>query len=314
MPLNEAAVRRLQRCAVVATATLVVGACTLTPHRAPVEDRSPTPRATVAAASPALPPASAPGDAAKPPVVDSNSGRPGYYTIKPGDTLIRISLDNGQNWKDLMRWNNMVNPNLIEVGQVIRIVPPGVDPASATARPVTTARVETRPLDARPGSATASQGSASGVASQGAAPATASASAPTAATTAPAAPRDGDDDVAWGWPAATSVSMPFDEARNKGLVFRGKAGDPVYAAADGRVVYAGSGLRGYGNLIILKHNPTYLTAYAHNQTLLVKDDQTVKRGQKIAEMGSTDADSVQLHFEIRRQGKPIDPARLLPAR
>ena len=111
-----------------------------------------------------------------------------------------------------------------------------------------------------------------------------------------------------------SVSTPFDDARNKGLVFRGKAGDPVYAAADGRVVYAGSGLRGYGNLIILKHNPTYLTAYAHNQTLLVKDDQNVKRGQKIAEMGSTDADGVQLHFEIRRQGKPIDPARLLPPR
>jgi lipoprotein NlpD len=120
--------------------------------------------------------------------------------------------------------------------------------------------------------------------------------------------------VAWGWPATTSVSIPFDDARNKGLVFRGKAGDPVFAAADGRVVYAGSGLRGYGNLIILKHNATYLTAYAHNQALLVKDDQSVKRGQKIAEMGSTDADSVQLHFEIRRQGKPIDPARLLPAR
>ena len=97
-------------------------------------------------------------------------------------------------------------------------------------------------------------------------------------------------------------------------VFRGKAGDPVYAAADGRVVYAGSGLRGYGNLVILKHNATYLTAYAHNQTLLVKDDQQVKRGQKIAEMGSTDADGVQLHFEIRKQGRPIDPARLLPAR
>ena len=110
------------------------------------------------------------------------------------------------------------------------------------------------------------------------------------------------------------MSTPFDDARNKGLVFRGKAGDPVYAAADGRVVYAGSGLRGYGNLVILKHNATYLTAYAHNQTLLVKDDQQVKRGQKIAEMGSTDADGVQLHFEIRKQGKPIDPARLLPAR
>ena len=110
------------------------------------------------------------------------------------------------------------------------------------------------------------------------------------------------------------MSTPFDDARNKGLVFRGKPGDPVYAAADGRVVYAGSGLRGYGNLVILKHNATYLTAYAHNQTLLVKDDQQVKRGQKIAEMGSTDADGVQLHFEIRKQGKPIDPARLLPAR
>jgi lipoprotein NlpD len=131
---------------------------------------------------------------------------------------------------------------------------------------------------------------------------------------APAAPRDADDDIVWSWPVAAPVAVPFDESRNKGLVFRGKAGDPVLAAADGRVVYAGSGLRGYGNLVILKHNATYLTAYAHNQTLLVKDDQTVRRGQKIAEMGSSDADSVQLHFEIRKQGKPIDPAKLLPPR
>nr|AIA85933.1 peptidase_M23 [uncultured Delftia sp.] len=94
----------------------------------------------------------------------------------------------------------------------------------------------------------------------------------------------------------------------------GKAGDPVYAAAAGRVVYAGSGLRGYGNLIILKHNNTYLSAYAHNQTLLVKEDQTVKQGQKIAEMGSSDSDRVKLHFEIRRQGQPVDPMRYLPAR
>ena len=94
----------------------------------------------------------------------------------------------------------------------------------------------------------------------------------------------------------------------------GKAGDPVLAAADGRVVYAGSGLRGYGNLVIVKHNATFLTAYAHNQTLLVKEDQVVRRGQRIAEMGSSDADRVQLHFEIRRLGKPVDPARLLPPR
>ena len=94
----------------------------------------------------------------------------------------------------------------------------------------------------------------------------------------------------------------------------GKAGDPVVAAADGRVVYAGAGLRGYGNLVILKHNNTYLTAYAHNQTLLVKEDQTVRKGQKIAEMGNSDADRVKLHFEIRRQGKPVDPAKYLPPR
>jgi lipoprotein NlpD len=105
----------------------------------------------------------------------------------------------------------------------------------------------------------------------------------------------------------------FDESKNKGLDIAGNAGDPVLAAADGRVVYAGSGLRGYGNLIILKHNNTYLTAYAHNQSLLVKEDQTVKQGQKIAEMGNSDADQVKLHFEIRRQGKPVDPAKYLPA-
>jgi lipoprotein NlpD len=130
----------------------------------------------------------------------------------------------------------------------------------------------------------------------------------------PASPRDADDDVAWAWPSTANVAASFDEGRNKGLVFTGKNGDPVLAAADGRVVYAGSGLRGYGNLVIVKHNNSYLTAYAHNQTLLVKEDQAVRRGQKIAEMGSSDAERVQLHFEIRRLGKPIDPARLLPPR
>jgi lipoprotein NlpD len=110
------------------------------------------------------------------------------------------------------------------------------------------------------------------------------------------------------------VAGTFDDARNKGITITGKAGDPVLAAADGRVVYAGSGLRGYGNLVIVKHNNTYLTAYAHNQTLLVKEDQVVRRGQRIAEMGSSDSDRVQLHFEIRKQGKPVDPQRLLPPR
>jgi len=304
----------LRRCTLLIAGALVAG-CAQTPTRAPIEERTGTPRATVAAASPAQPPASAP-DATRAQAGDSNSGKPGFYTVKPGDTLIRIGLDTGQNWKDLMRWNNLTNPNLIEVGQVIRTVAPGVDATAAMSRPVTTARVETRPLDSRPGSAlsASSPSSVVPVAASSASAATAPVREAAAPPPAPAAPREGDDDVNWAWPATAPVATPFDDARNKGLVFRGKAGDPVYAAADGRVVYAGSGLRGYGNLVILKHNATYLTAYAHNQTLLVKDDQPVKRGQKIAEMGSTDADSVQLHFEIRRQGKPIDPARLLPAR
>ena len=142
----------------------------------------------------------------------------------------------------------------------------------------------------------------------------ASTTAPVA--TAPASPASApsDDDIAWIWPTPGAVLAGFDEAKNKGLDIAGKLGDPILAAGDGRVVYAGAGLRGYGNLVILKHNNTFLTAYAHNQTLLVKEDQTVRKGQKIAEMGQSDADRVKLHFEIRRQGKPVDPARYLPAK
>ena len=123
-----------------------------------------------------------------------------------------------------------------------------------------------------------------------------------------------DDEIAWIWPADGPLLAGFDEAKNKGLDLGGAAGSAVVASADGRVVYVGAGLRGYGNLIILKHNNTYLTAYAHNQTLLVKEDQNVRKGQKIAEMGNSDADRVKLHFELRRQGKPVDPAKYLPAR
>lgn len=290
---------------------LLLAGCASSKVPAPVEERAPFPRAAAAPASaasapvvtlPVTPPAAeAP---TKPPPGIENLGKPGYYAVRNGDTLIRIGLENGQNWKDLVRWNNLDNPNAIEVGQVLRVVPPGTDPTAAAARPITTARVDTRPLDAKPAPAAGS-----------AAPATSAAAPPPAP--APASARDpanNDDDVQWSWPALGPVTANFDEGRTKGLVVSGKAGDPVLAAADGRVVYAGSGLRGYGNLVILKHNNTWLTAYAHNQTLLVKEDQSVKRGQKIAEMGSTDADRVQLHFEIRKQGKPVDPVRLLPPR
>ena len=301
---------RALRLVALAAAALALFGCANTPNRAPVEDRMATPRAAVAASSPAVSPTTAAAEPAKAPVND-NASRAGYYTVKPGDTLIRIGLDTGQNWKDLVRWNNLDNPNVIEVGQTLRVVAPGVDPGAATSRPVASTPVQPRPLDPRAG---ASAAAASGAVATTAATTTTPAPSPAPAPASTAATREGDEDITWSWPAAAPVSTPFDEARSKGLVFRGKAGDPVLAAADGRVVYAGSGLRGYGNLVILKHSATYLTAYAHNQTLLVKDDQTVKRGQKIAEMGATDADSVQLHFEIRKQGKPIDPARLLPPR
>jgi lipoprotein NlpD len=240
---------------------------------------------------------------AKPLPGAENAGKPGYYTVKPGDTLIRIGLDNGQNWRDVVRWNGLDNPNVIEVGQVLRVVPPAADANGVVVRPVATqGRVETKPLDGSKPAAPAATGASAPPA----------ASAPGPATASPA--RDGEEEINWAWPAAGPVAAGFDEVKSKGLAITGKAGDPVLAAADGRVVYAGSGLRGYGNLIIVKHNATFLTAYAHNQALLVKEDQAVRRGQKIAEMGASDSDRVQLHFEIRRQGKPVDPAKLLPSR
>jgi lipoprotein NlpD len=210
-----------------------------------------------------------------------NAGKPGYYTVKPGDTLIRIGMDNGQSWRDIIRWNKLDNPNLIETGQVLRVAPPPADVVAAP-RPVT------------PPSATPAK------------PAEPAPATPVATADAP------EDALNFQWPVRGNLISGFDESKNKGLDIGGKAGDPVLASADGRVVYAGAGLRGYGNLIILKHNNTFLTAYAHNQTLLVKEDQTIKRGQKIAEMGNSDADQVKLHFEIRRQGKPVDPAKYLP--
>jgi lipoprotein NlpD len=294
-------------------AVLVAG-CASPAHRAPVEER-PAPRPVAATApAPAAPavatPAAEAAPAAKAAAGSENAGRPGFYTIKPGDTLIRIGLDSGQNWRDIARWNGIENPNLIEVGQVLRVAPPAAEAAAptATTRPVAAAaRADARPLDGQaPSPATATP-------TPTPAPAAAPAPVPGAAP-APAPAREGDDDIGWAWPAVGPVASGFDEGKNKGLAIAGKAGDAVLAAADGRVVYAGSGLRGYGNLVIVKHNATYLTAYAHNQALLVREDQVVRRGQKIAEMGSTDADRVQLHFEIRRQGKPVDPARLLPPR
>jgi lipoprotein NlpD len=218
-------------------------------------------------------------------------------------------MDSGQSWRDIARWNNIENPNLIETGQVLRVAPP--EETGVVVRPVTSTNVVTSPA---PVPVTAASAPAPAVNAAAVKPPASAASAPTTATPANnvGTADTAEEAVSFQWPTRGNLLAGFDEVKNKGLDIAGKAGDPVLAAADGKVVYAGSGLRGYGNLVIIKHNNTYLTAYAHNQSLLVKEDQTIKRGQKIAEMGNSDADQVKLHFEIRRQGKPVDPAKYLP--
>ena len=295
--------RRLIRLLATTLVVVLAGCASSGGRKAPVEDRSVAAKPSAAPSAPEAAPVPLPGA--------ENAGKPGYYTVKPGDTLLRVSLDHGLNWRDLVRWNNLENPNLLEVGQVLRVVPPAAETVTARAVP-NAGRVDTRPLEARPAaSAPATSASATAPAATPAPPPPPS---PPPAVDSAAAAREGGEEIVWMWPAAGAVIAGFDEGRNKGLTITGKAGDPVVAASDGRVVYAGSSLRGYGNLVIVKHSDLFLTAYAHNQVLLVKDDQVVRRGQKIAEMGSTDAERVQLHFEIRRQGKPVDPAKLLPPR
>lgn len=267
---------------VAVLSALVMAGCSSTSlNRAPVEDRGT--RAASTGAPVATP-------VVKQPQGFENAGKPGYYTVKPGDTLIRISLDHGQSTQDVARWSQVENPNRIEVGQVLRVVPPldGDVVVKPVSKPVAVA------------SATAPTSSASAPAN--------------AASTSQPKPVAAETEIQWSWPASGAVLTGFDEVKNKGLDIGGTAGEPVTAAADGRVVYVGAGLRGYGNLIILKHDNVFLTAYAHNQTLLVKEDQAVTKGQKIAQMGNSDADRVKLHFEIRKQGKPVDPAKYLPAR
>jgi lipoprotein NlpD len=301
------------RLALVLGLTAVLAACgSKVVNRAPIEERAPVAGVpSGAAVAPA---------AAQPPGFE-NAGKAGYYTVKPGDTMTRIGLETGQSWRDIARWNGLVNPNLIEVGQVLRVVPPLPVAAASAAVPAATVIAGAKPAAPASAPAAASSSAAATTSPVQSSAVTTTAVAPSTVTATPVPPAQGgtsaapaEDEVALIWPASGAVLAGFDEVKNKGLDIGGATGDPVLAAADGRVVYVGSGLRGYGNLIILKHNNTYLTAYAHNQTLLVKEDQTVRKGQKIAEMGNSDADRTKLHFEVRRQGKPVDPVKYLPAR
>lgn len=255
---------------------------------------------------------------------------PGFYTVKRGDTLFRIALDHGVDYRDIANWNNLANPAAIKEGQVLRVA--AEIPEAGAVKPVaTTSGVEARPLGT---SASVVAAATTGLKREprgGKEPYSDEAYArlnklPVEAEKAPEKPVEkateskpetvavGPDELAWAWPTGAKVTAAYSEAGNKGLDFAGKAGDAVLAAGDGKVVYAGSGLRGYGELVIIKHNATYLSAYGHNRKILVKEGQMVTRGQKIAEMGNTDAETVKLHFEIRKQGKPVDPAQFLPKR
>jgi len=242
------------------------------------------------------------GTAAAQPAVPLGPPPPGYYRVKPGDNLYRIALENGQNYRDIATWNNLANANQIEVDQLLRVVPPGANVAASTpgvvTAPIPGGNVQNIPPGAAMPPVYSSGATGAPVPPQ-----------PLAGASDAAAPSSA---IALGWPVRGPLLNSFDDGQNKGINIGGAAGDPVTAAADGRVVYAGNGLRGYGNLIIIKHDATFLTAYAHNRALMVKEGDAVTKGQKIAEMGNSDSGRVMLHFEVRRQGKPVDPLKYLP--
>ena len=270
------------------------------------------------------------GSAAAP---DARDRDPAFYTVRRGDTLLRIALEHGQNYRDLVAWNELTNPTDIKVDQVLRVLPPTGESAgsgaqtSAIATPVITEVRPSAPVvpkkngprgEKKPYSdaTLAELRSDAGVTeTKPAAPAPAAVpAAPLAVTPVAPATSAGEEKLAWIWPTEGKVIATFDEGKNKGVDIAGKAGQQVVAAGSGKVMYAGSGIRGYGNLVIVKHSNSLLSAYAHNRSILVKEGQNVNRGQAIAEMGDSDADRVKLHFEIRQQGKPVDPSKFLPNR
>ncbi|MBP1128183.1 MULTISPECIES: peptidoglycan DD-metalloendopeptidase family protein [Pseudomonas] len=222
----------------------------------------------------------------------------GQYVVRKGDTMFSIAFRYGWDYKALAARNNIPVPYTIHPGQTIR-------------------------FDGRSGSAPVSVVTSSGSSSSSSSKTTittrpAGTAAPTVANRpAPAPlPPAGPAPKGWGWPSNGVLIGKFSSngSLNKGIDIAGDLGQPVLAASDGTVVYAGSGLRGYGELVIIKHSDTYVSAYGHNRRLLVREGQQVKVGQTIAEMGSTGTDRVKLHFEIRRQGKPVDPLQFLPRR
>ncbi len=307
----------------------VLAGCASEPVQAPVTDIRPPPAPPPAAA---VPPAASVAPAVP----------PGHYQVQRGDTLYSIALENGADYRDVARWNQLDDPTKISVGQVLRVAPPegegevGVQVGAARGP----GSLQSRPLD---GAAVARQGRGDGstkvspkalrlpyseenlamLAKGETGSARPTSTAPAAPTPPPAAPAKPappgvasvpreTDAIDFIWPAKGGLLAKFSEPSSKGVDIGGKAGDPVVAAASGQVLYTGTGIRGFGKLIVIRHENGFSSVYAHNREILVKEGQSVKRGQKIAELGDTDSDRPKLHFEIRKSGKPVDPMRYLP--
>jgi lipoprotein NlpD len=261
---------------------------------APVEDHSLN--AGTSRPRPAPPkPAAAPG---------------GTYRVQRGDTLYSIAFRHGVDYRELAEWNGIASPYTIYPGRELRL-----SPRSAARRPVAQAAPASKPVAPPPPAPAGSKPPPSG-------PVASSPprnSPPPVAPAPPAAPPEppaAGGDIAWRWPADGPIVSGYvaGDPVKQGIDIAGKAGAPVRAAADGTVVYSGNGLIGYGELIIVKHSPAFLSAYGHNQKRLVQEGDKVKAGQTIAEMGSSGASRDELHFEIRKNGKPSNPIDYLPRR
>ena len=296
----------------------LLAACSTTKVQAPVSDHSPS---AVSAATPVPAPA--------PPAPPA---KPTTYTVKKGDTVYSIANQFGLEPRQLAAWNDLDPQYHLRIDQTLQLVAP-VAPEGAQATAIAPSVVEQHPLGATAAPADHKpKAGPSGLKRpysdaalaemsrpEGSAPPEAPATAPSPAVAAmppavPPAEGDNADQVTWGWPASGPVIAEFNDTRNPGINISGKAGTPVVAAADGRVIFAGQGPRGYGSMVIIKNSPNLLSVYAHNSKLLVAEQDNVRRGQKIAEMGDSEAERVELHFEIRVQSKPVDPLKYLPGR
>jgi lipoprotein NlpD len=249
---------------------------------APVEDRRPTRVAQPAAKPPLAKPSVPPGA----PVATADS----FYTVRRGDTLYSIALEHGADYREVAQWNSLDDPAKLKVGQVLRVTAPPAAPQGVQVGAVQgSGKIDSRPLEQKQQPQQRPQAAAR--------------EEPRLLEAAP---------LAFAWPVKGKVLAGFAEPRRKGIDIDGKPGDPVSAAAAGRVTYVGSGIPGLGKLVVIRHDQGFITVYAHNKDILVKEQQTVTRGQKIAELGSTDSDRPKLHFQIRKGASAVDPLLYLP--